>query len=69
LESANLDLNVNNEASLKKQEILEKKLDESSSKIGEQTKKDSEELIKTKEKLDKAETLKVMIEKKMNKVE
>ena len=63
LEKNNLDLNVNNEASIKKQEALEKKLKESGD--PEQQKKLQSELDRQKEKLELAEMNKIKLNKQL----
>mmetsp|Transcript_4936 Transcript_4936/g.3549 ORF Transcript_4936/g.3549 Transcript_4936/m.3549 type:complete len:194 (+) Transcript_4936:358-939(+) len=83
LEKTNLDLNVKNEQAIKNYELLEKKMAESGASPEMQDKirtefqkreeeikrKHMDELHRLREKLDKAETGKVMIEKKLDKVE
>lgn len=70
LEKANLDLNIKNEKSLNKQETLAKQVSELSNRNDlDSAKKANDELTRVRDRLEKAETTKVMIDKKLAKVE
>lgn len=69
LESANYDLNNKNELSIKRQEELAVKLVEVQGQNTEMQKKSFEEIPRLRDKLEKAETSKSMLDKKLGKVE
>ena len=69
LENNNCDLNLKNEVSLKKQDELQRQVNDFNKLNVDDGKKYKDEAGKLRDKVDKLETQKVMIEKKLTKVE